>query len=218
MPNILMKYICINWPPILKGLFFGAMLAIPVSVLSVESNANRVRKELCALYEITLPTHWIRESSFAVSGMPPVRGALLFDAAGSETKCHLCYQSWQFFDKNHFENAESCHIRSYILPDGGKVDIELLKTMLDRQNSHPGSWKKIDHGYMKSADAENEGFKVGAAGLEKVVTYDRFIDVLLEGSDYVHHLSIIVPEDRYRSDEKFRQVIDIIWKNWRLKK
>ena len=207
-----------NCLSIFRILFFAAMLAIPVSVVSADSNANIVRNESCALYDITLPAHWICEYPFDASGMPPVRGALLLDAIGGETKCHLCYQSWQFFDKNHFENSESCHIQSYILPDGGKVDIKFLKAMLDRQNSHPSAWKKIEHGYMKSAVLKNEGFKVGAAGLEKVVTYDRSIDVLLEGSDYVHHLSISVPENRYKSDEKFRRAVDNVWKNCKLKK
>lgn len=213
-----MKYTYMNCLSIFRILFFAAMLAIPVSVVSADSNANIVRNESCALYDITLPAHWICEYPFDASGMPPVRGALLLDAIGGETKCHLCYQSWQFFDKNHFENSESCHIQSYILPDGGKVDIKFLKAMLDRQNSHPSAWKKIEHGYMKSAVLKNEGFKVGAAGLEKVVTYDRSIDVLLEGSDYVHHLSISVPENRYKSDEKFRRAVDNVWKNCKLKK
>lgn len=207
-----------NWTPILRILFFGCMLAIPMSVVSANGNTNGVRKESCVLYEITLPEHWIREYPFDASGMPPVRGALLLDAVGSETKCRLCYQSWQFFDKNHFEDTQICYIQSYILPDGGKVDIEFLKTMLNRQNSHPGSWKKIEHGYIKSANAENEGYKVGATGLEKVVVNNHFVDVLLEGSNYVHHLSIIVPENRYKSDEKFRRAVDNVWKNWKLKK
>ncbi len=207
-----------NWSPILKILFFWAMMAIPMSVVSADSNANGVRKESCALYEITLPAHWIREYPFDASVMPPVRGALLLDAVGGAIKCHLCYQSWQFFDKNHFEDSQSCHIQSYILPGGGKVDIEFLRAMLDRQNRHPGSWNKIEKGYMMAAVAKNEGFKVGAVGLERVVAYNRFIDVLLEGSDYVHHLSIIVPESRYRSDEKFRRAVDNAWKNWKLKK
>lgn len=207
-----------NCPSIFRILFFAAMLAIPVAVVSADGNANIARKESCALYDITLPAHWICEDPFDASGMPPVRGALLLDAIGGATKCHLCYQLWQFIDKNHFEDSESCHIQSYILPDGGKVDIEFLKAMLDRQSSHQSAWKKIEHGYMKSEVLKNEGFKVGAAGPEKVVAIDRSIDVLIEGSDYVHHLSISVPENRYKSDEKFRRAVDNVWKSWKLKK
>lgn len=207
-----------NCLSIFRLLFFAASLAIPVSVVSADDKAGGVRKESCALYDITLPAHWICEYPFDASGMPPVRGSLLYDATGGETKCHLCYQSWSFFDKNHFEDSQSCHIYSYILPKGGKVDIEFLKAMIDRQSRHPGSWKKIEHGYMKSIDMENEGFKIGAAGPEKVIAYDRCIDVLLEGDKYVHQLSISVPESRYRSDEKFRRAVDNVWKNWKLKK
>lgn len=207
-----------NWQPIIKTLFFWVMLAIPVYVVSADGNATGARKESCALYEVTLPTHWHRENPVDASGMPPVRGALLLDAVGGKTKCHLSYQKWQFFDRNHLEDAECCHIQSYILPDGGKVNIEFLKAMLDRQNSHPGSWKKIEHGYMKSSAVKNEGFKVGAAGPEKVVTHDRSIEVLLEGRNYVHHLSISVPEKRYKSDENFRRAVDNVWKSWKLKK
>lgn len=207
-----------NCLTIFRVLFFAAMLAIPVSVVSADGNANIARKESCALYDITLPSHWVREYPFDASGMPPVRGALLLDAIGGETKCHLCYQSWQFFDKNHYEDSESCHIYSYILPKGGKVDIEFLKAMIDRQSIRPGSWKKIEHGYMKSVDCKNEGFKIGAADPEKVIAYDRSIELLLEGSNYVHHLSISVPENRYKSDEKFRRAVDNVWKSWKLKK
>lgn len=213
-----MKYIYMNCLSIFRILFITILLAIPVSAASADGNANGMRKESCALYDITLPEHWIRENPFDADGMPPVRGALLLDAVGGATKCHLRYQSWEFFDKNHFENSQYCSVNSYILPKGGKVDIELLRAMIDRRTKHPGTWKKIEHGYMKSVAAESEGFKVGIAGLEKVVAYDRFIDVLLEGSDYVHHLSISVPENRYRSDEKFRRTVDNIWKNLKLKK
>ncbi len=213
-----MKYIYMNCLQIIRAVFVTAMMATCVSVASADGNANGVRKESCALYEITLPAHWIAGDPVSASAMPPVRGALLLDATGGETKCHLYYQSWQFFDKNHFEDSQSCHIQSYILPDGSKVDIDFLRAMLDRQSRHPGSWKKIEHGYMKTVVADHEGLKVGAAGFEKVVAYNRSIEVLLEGSDYVHHLSIIVPENRYRSDEQFRRAVDNIWKTWKMKK
>lgn len=207
-----------NCLKIFRAILIAVMLTTPLSALSVDDNASGARKESCSLYEITLPAHWVREYPVDASGMPPVRGALLLDAVGGETKCHLSYQVWKFFDKKHYENSEHCSIQSYILPKGGKVDIEFLKAMIDRQNTRPGTWKKIEHGYMKSEAAESEGFKVGAKGPEKVIAYDRFIDVLVEGSKYVHHLSINVPEERYRSDAKYRRAVDNVWKAWRLKK
>lgn len=213
-----MKYICMNCLSVFRILLIAALPAIPVSAASADDKAEGMRKESCALYEITLPAHWVREYPVDASGMSPVRGALLYDDHGGETKCHLCYQVWQFFNKSHYEDSEHCGIRSYILPDGSKVNIESLKAMLDRQSYHPGSWKKIEHGYMKSIDCNSEGFKAGPTGPEKVIAYERHIEVLLEGSDYVHHLSISVPEDRYRSDEKFRRSVDNVWKNWKLKK
>lgn len=207
-----------NCLSVFRILFIAALLAIPESAASATDSADGVRKVSCALYDIELPAHWNCEYTFDASGMSPMRGTLLYDSTGGETKCHLCYQSWSFFDKNHFEDSQTCHIRSYILPNGGKVDIELLRAILDRNSRHPGSWKKIENGYMKSVDGEDEGFKIGPAGPEKVVAYDRFIDVLLMGDKYVHHLLIIVPENRYRSDEKFRRSVDNIWKNFKLKK
>lgn len=209
-----------NCLTIFKVIFVAAMLATPVSAVSADDNATGVSKVSCPLYDISLPSHWICENPFDAAGMPPVRGALLLDAVGGETKCHLCYQSWKFFDINHIDDSQSCYIQSYILPSGDKPDIEFVKAMRDRQSEHRGSskWIKVEQGYMKSSAVKNEGMKVTAKGFEKVVTHDREIEVLREGREYVHLLTISVPENRYKSDVKFRRIVDNVWKSWKLKK
>ncbi len=208
---------------IIRIVFMAVLLATSVSAVSAEDNATGVCKASCALYDITLPTYWIGEDLLDADGMPPVRGALLYDAAGGETKCHLSYQSWSFIDLNHLDDTQSCHIKSYILPSGSKPDVSVLRAMLDRQNErlnkHVGRpWIKIEGGYMKSSEIINEGMVIRAKGPEKVVTRDRSIIVLREGREYVHLMSITVPESRYKSDEKFRRTVDNVWKNWTLKK
>lgn len=198
----------------------AALLAAPLSAASADDRAGGVSKVSCTLYDIELPSNWICKDSFDAAGMPPVRGALILDAVGGETKCHLYHQKWEDFDINHLDDIQYCYIESYILPSGGKPDFEVFRGMAERQSKHKGSskWIKIEGGYMKSSDVKNEGMKVGKKGVEKVVTHDRDIIVLREGREYIHRLSISVPESRYRSDEKFRRTVDNVWKNWKLKK
>lgn len=199
------------------------MPATSVPALSANDNASGVSKVSCPLYDIAVPSHWICKAPFGADGMPPVRGALLLDATGGQTKCHLYHMSWESFDIDHPKDAQSCGIDSYILPSGAKPDIEFVKAMIDRWHKHRDSsnseWIKIERGYMKSSCVKNEGMKVGKkGGIEKVITHDRTIEVMREGREYVHILKIAVPENKYKSDEKFRRTVDNIWKNWKVKK
>lgn len=215
-----MKYIYMNCLTMIKMLFVAAMLATPFMAVSADEVVPEVSKVSCALYDVDIPSYWISKDSFDADGMPPVRGALLLDAVGGQTKCHLNYQYWQYLDKNHLDDIQGCSINSYILPSGDKPDFELAWGMIDRSTKRYGSkWIKIEGGYMKSApNVKNEGMKVGTKGLEKNVNYDREIVVVREGPKYVHVLSISVPESRYGSDVKFRRMVDNVWKSWKLKK
>ena len=190
-----MKYICMNCPLIIRMVFLAAILSTTVFAVSADNYTTVVRKESCKLYDIVLPENWISEDAIDAAGMPPTRGALLLDAIGGETKCHLSHQSWQLLDMNHLDDTQSCHIQSYILPSGAKPDFKVVRDMIDRQSHYLASskWIKIEGGYMKSSDEENEGWKVTTKGLEKVVTHVRFIDVLREGPKYVHYMHICVP-------------------------
>lgn len=209
-----------NCPLIIRIVLLTAMLSTPFFAVPADNYAKGVRKESCKLYELELPENWISEDPIDASGMPPTRGALLYDDNGGETKCHLSYQSWKFFDINHIDDKQSCRIGSYILPSGVKPDIKLVRGMVDRQNSCPASskWIKIEGGYMKSMEVRNEGWKVTPKGLKQLFTDDRVIFVVREGREYVHRLEICVPAKRYRSDENYRRMVDNIWKNWKLKK
>lgn len=215
-----MKYICMNCPLIIRMVFLAAILSTPFFAVSADNYATGVRKESCKLYDIVLPENWISKDAIDAAGMPPTCGALLLDATGGETKCHLSHQKWQFFDINHLDDTQYCNIESYILPSGAKPDFKVVWDMIDRRSHYPASskWIRIEGGYMKSLDVENEGWKVTTKGLEKVVNQDRCIDVLREGPKYVHHLHICVPAKRYRTDENFRRMVDNVWKNWKLKK
>lgn len=220
MQNIPMIYTSMNCQLISRFIFIATMLATSLSAVSGEDYPTGVRNESCKLYDIEIPVNLIREYPFDANGMPPVRGTLLYDDTGGETKCHLSYQSWQYIDLNHLDDTQHCVIYSYRLPKGGEPEIELLKGIENRNSNHPKSskWIKIERGYMKSAYVKNRGMKMTKKGIEKVITHDRSIKVLLEGREYMHLLDITVPENRYRTDEKFRGIVDNIWKNWKLKK
>lgn len=208
-----------NCLPIIKIAFIIAMLAIPASAFSAEGDAYEVCKVSCPLYDITLPTNWICEYAFDAAGMPPVRGSLLLDAVGGEIKCHLCYQSWECFDINHVQDAQSCFIRNWTLPSGEKPDFGLVKALIDRRSDGTLKWVKIAGGYMCSSFKINEGMKIEKNGIaKKVVTRDRCIKVMLDGQKYVHLLEITVPESRYKSDKNFRLMVDNVWKSWKVKK
>ncbi len=218
-----MKYICMNYPAIIRAAVVAALLATPLAEVLAEDNATGVRKTSCTLYDIETPAHWICTEAFDANGNPPVRGALILDAIGGQTKCHLRHQHWRFFDKNNFTDAQSCDIESYILPSGDKPDFDSVWAMIDRRSSHkhPASskWIKIERGYMRASYVTDVGMKVSKKGvLEKVTNHDRNIIVVREGREYVHVLSMSVPASRYRSDEKFRRKVDNVWKNWKLKR
>ncbi len=208
-----------NCPLIIRILFLTALLSTPFFAVPADNYAKGVRKESCKLYELELPENWISEDPIDASGMPPTRGALLYDDAGGETKCHLSHQSWKFFDINHIDDAQSCHIESYILPSGAKPNIKLVRRKACLPPQYPSSkWIKIEGCYMKSMEVRNEGWKVTPKGLKQLFTDDRVILVVREGREYVHLLEICVPAKRYRSDENYRRMVDSIWKNWKLKK
>lgn len=210
-----------NYLTLIKILFFAAMLATPVVAVSADGNSTGVSKVSCALYDIDMPSHWICEDPFDADGMPPVRGALILDAVGGQTKSHLHHQLWKCFDINHVDDTQHCSVYGYILPSGDKPDFELVWGMINRRTKRYGSeWVKVEGGYMKSApNVKNVGMKVNKNGaLEKSDTNDRVIVVVREGSKYVHVLEITVPESRYRSEENFRHMVDNVWKSWKLKK
>lgn len=216
-----MKYTSINCLLIIRIAFVAVMLAFTATSFAADINTKGVRTVSCALYDITLPANWMCKNPLDASGMPPVREALLLDAEGGETKIHLRYQSWELFDINHLDDTQHCSIQCYILPSGNKPDFEAVKAMISRrQSNRSGSskWIKIEQGYMTSSDVKNEGMKIGTAGIEKVVTHDRVIEVLREGHEYVYHLTIQVPESKYKSDANFRRTVNNVWKSFRLKK
>ncbi len=63
-----MKYICMNYPAIIRAAVVAALLATPLAEVLAEDNATGVRKTSCTLYDIETPAHWICTEAFDANG------------------------------------------------------------------------------------------------------------------------------------------------------